>query len=74
MVAKKLAQIGQGRWKSDGDTTCLTFDPQAKCNDLELWRTKWSKAGRIVFEVAVDWSETAQTYCEMLRLWVRPRA
>lgn len=29
-----------------------------------------SKSGRIVFEVAVDWSETAQSYCEMLRLWV----
>lgn len=30
-----------------------------------------SKGGRIVFEVALDYSEQKQGYRDMLRLWVR---
>jgi hypothetical protein len=29
-----------------------------------------SKGGRIIFEVALDWSEEKQGYRDMLRLWV----
>jgi hypothetical protein len=29
-----------------------------------------SKGGRIIFEVALDWSEEKQEYRDMLRLWV----
>jgi hypothetical protein len=32
--------------------------------------TTRSKGGRIVFEVALDWSEEKQEYVDVLRLWV----
>ena len=73
-MAKKLADIAQGQWVTDKDTNKLKGGPLAKCPDLELWASKWFRGGRIVLEVAVDWSEKRQTFCEMLRLWVRPRA
>jgi hypothetical protein len=68
MVLGKLRQIGQGFWAADGDTQRLRT-PEAP--RLELWRTKWSKAGRVVFEVAPDFSEAAGGWREMLRVWVR---
>ena len=67
MVLGKLRQIGQGFWQAEGDTT-RRRTPEAR---LELWRTKWSRPGRIVFEVAADFSEAANTWKEMLRVWVR---
>ena len=35
-----------------------------------MYRTLLTRGGRIVFEVAVDYSQTAHTWKEMLRLWV----
>ena len=40
------------------------------CSDLEVYRTKLTSGGRIVFEVAVDYSQVAHTWKEMIRLWV----
>ena len=40
------------------------------CRGLEVYRTLLTRGGRIVFEVAVDYSQTANTWKEMLRLWV----
>ena len=34
------------------------------------WWSFRSKGGRIIFEVALDWSEEKQEYRDMLRLWV----
>ena len=36
-----------------------------------MYRTKLTSGGRIVFEVAVDYSQIAHTWKEMIRLWVR---
>lgn len=35
-----------------------------------MYRTKFTKGGRIVFEVAVDYDQATKTWREMLRLWV----
>ena len=40
------------------------------CRDLEVYRTLLTKGGRIVFEVAVDYSQTAHVWKDMIRLWV----
>lgn len=40
------------------------------CRDLEVYRTLLTKGGRIVFEVAVDYSQTARIWKDMIRLWV----
>lgn len=40
------------------------------CRDLEVYRTLLTKGGRIVFEVAVDYSQTAHIWKDMIRLWV----
>ena len=40
------------------------------CRDLEVYRTLLTKGGRIVFEVAVDYSQTACIWKDMIRLWV----
>lgn len=42
----------------------------AECRGLEVYRTLLTKSGRIVFEVAVDYSQTSHTWKEMIRLWV----
>lgn len=36
----------------------------------ELWRLKITRAGRILFEVAVEYDEESRTWAEMIRLWV----
>lgn len=46
-VLRRLLRIGEGLWQQDGNTVCLKVD---KALNLELWRTKFSKSGRIVFE------------------------
>ncbi len=40
------------------------------CRDLELYSTKFTDAGRIVFEVAVDYDQVSHSWKEMLRIWV----
>ncbi len=45
---KKLQRIGEGYWRSAGDTDCLSHT-----DGLELWRTKLTKAGRIVWQVCI---------------------
>ena len=50
---------------------CLEF---ACCRDvppsLELYRSKFTKSGRILFEVAVGYSEQRKAYSEQIRIWV----
>lgn len=36
---------------------------------MELWRSKLTKGGRIVWEVAAEWSESSRCWREMLRIW-----
>ncbi|KAK9819698.1 hypothetical protein WJX72_001361 [[Myrmecia] bisecta] len=69
MVLGKLKKIGQDFWQTDGTTKALKFE-DLSLRALELWRTKLTRGGRIVFEVALDFSETSSTWKEMLRLWV----
>lgn len=69
-MLRSLKLIGQGLWRQQKTTKPLRMEGVA---DLELWSTRWSKGGRIVFEVALDYSENRKTWMEMLRLWVRHR-
>jgi mRNA-degrading endonuclease RelE of RelBE toxin-antitoxin system len=50
-VLRRLMRIGEGLWLQDGNTTCIKAN---KSLNLELWRTKFSKSGRIVFEVILS--------------------
>lgn len=68
-VMKRLLRIAQGYWLQDGNTVCLVPEDKS-LTGLEMWRTKFSKSGRIVFEVAVDYSQKAKAWQENLRLWV----
>ena len=45
MVLTKLRKIGEGQWLSNVIKRLQT--PELDCQGLELWRTKWSKGGRI---------------------------
>ncbi|DBB04235.1 TPA: hypothetical protein ACH3X1_013259 [Trebouxia sp. C0004] len=65
-VIKVLQRIGQGQWEVDGNTERRLGNVRG----LEVYRTRLTKGGRIVFEVAVEYSHTAYAYREMLRLWV----
>jgi hypothetical protein len=50
LVALKLRRIGEGCWRTDGDTKKLrTQEP-----GLELWRTKFTRAGRLVWQVGAS--------------------
>lgn len=49
MVLTKLRQIREGQWLSNVTKRLQT--PEPGCQGLELWRTKWSQGGRIIFEV-----------------------
>lgn len=71
LVLRKLYQIGKGFWKQDSDTKALRTEGAA---GLQLWHTVWCKGGHIVFEVALDYSETSRSWTEMLRLWVCNRS
>jgi hypothetical protein len=68
-VLQRLVRIASGFWVQDGNTARLACEDKS-LKGLELWRTKFSKAGRIVFEVAVDFSQRSKTWQETLRLWV----
>jgi hypothetical protein len=50
LFAAKLRQIGQGTWLRDGVSKRLaTSEP-----GLELWRTKVTKGGRIIWQVRIQ--------------------
>lgn len=68
-MLRSLEVIGQGLWRQQKTTRALRMEGAA---DLELWSMRWSKGGRIVFEVALDYSKNRKQWMEMLRLWVRP--
>lgn len=53
MVLLRLQNIGRGLWGSDGKCKRLMGYPPT----LELWRSKLTRGGRIIFEVAADFSE-----------------
>ena len=55
-------------WQTGGESDCACI--LQTCRGLEVYRTLLSKGARIVFEVAVDYSQTAHVWKEMLRLWV----
>ena len=65
MVLVRLQHLGQGMWARDKKTKRISTPSPT----LELWSSKLTRAGRIVFEVAADWSETSKCWKEMLRLW-----
>ncbi|KAI3424745.1 hypothetical protein D9Q98_008134 [Chlorella vulgaris] len=67
MVLMRVQQIGRGLWLADGKTQRRTTGMPPT---LELWRTKLTKGGRIIFEVAADYSESSKGWRDMLRLWV----
>lgn len=66
MVIKRLQRIGEGQWEQDNGTQ----QRLAHIRNLKVYRTLLTKGGRIVFEVAVDYSETAHIWKDMIRLWV----
>ena len=51
--------------------TSLSFPPgsQSLIGKLELWRTKLTKGGRIIFEIALDFSERERHFMDMIRIW-----
>lgn len=54
-MLRRLRQIGQGYWQSDGSAKQLsTSDLATAGHRPELWRAKWSKGGRIIFEVSAS--------------------
>jgi hypothetical protein len=67
MVLVRLQHLGTGLWARDKKTKRIATP---LVPSLELWSSKLTRAGRIVFEVAADWSELSKCWKEMLRLWV----
>ncbi|PSC76135.1 TPR and ankyrin repeat-containing 1-like isoform A [Micractinium conductrix] len=67
MVLRRLQQIGSGAWGSDGVTERLF---EGVPPTMELWRTRLNRGGRIVFEVAADYSEASRSWRDMIRLLV----
>ena len=55
-VLQRLVRIAPGFWVQEGNTVRLMPEDKS-LKGLELWRTTSHKAGRIVFEVAVDYSQ-----------------
>ena len=54
MVLRKLERLGRGYWQQEKTTKALRMESGGPAADLELWRTRWSKGGRIVFEVTQE--------------------
>jgi hypothetical protein len=69
MVVAKLARIGAGFWGRDGTASMLVPEDAALKPTLELWRVKFSKSGRVLFEVAPDYSSRRKCYVDMIRIW-----
>jgi hypothetical protein len=69
MVVDKMLRLGAGFWLADGTCSQLVPDDTALKSTLELWRCKFSKAGRILFEVAPDWSSRSRCFQDMIRVW-----
>ena len=69
MVVDKLLRLGAGFWIADGTCSQLVPNDTALKSTLELWRCKFSKAGRILFEVAPDWSSRSRCFQDMIRVW-----
>ena len=69
MVVNKLLSIARGFWLSDG--SCKNLAPSDKSLQCELWRCKFSKGGRIVFDVSPDHAPTggAQSFQDVVRVW-----
>jgi hypothetical protein len=66
MVLLKLREIGQGRWESMGACKRRMRDVPP---ELNLWRCKFTKAGRIVFDIAQDYSASRGNYTDLIRIW-----
>jgi hypothetical protein len=66
MVLLKLREIGQGRWESMGACKRRMRDVPP---ELNLWRCKFTRAGRIVFDIAQDFSASKGIYTDMIRIW-----
>lgn len=66
MVLLKLREIGQGRWESMGACKRRMRDVPP---ELNLWRCKFTKAGRIVFDIAQDFSASKGVYTDLIRIW-----
>ena len=59
-------------WLS-ASSAVLALTHHFPCRGLEVYRTLLTKSRRIVFEVAVIYSQTSHTWKEMIRLWVSHR-
>ena len=72
MVASRLKQVGCGEFCNAAGTLRAAIWPirLKDATDIELYGANLGKGGRLVFEVAVEWSERARTWSEMIRLWV----
>ncbi|KXZ49100.1 hypothetical protein GPECTOR_23g31 [Gonium pectorale] len=68
LVMDRLRVIGSGYWARCRGAKKLTADDPL-FGQQELWRLKITKAGRILFEVAVEYDEESRTWAEMIRLW-----
>lgn len=67
MVVQKLLAIAQDFWKTDG--SCKNLSPSDKSLQCEVWRCKWSKAGRILWDVAPDHTPTGNGFRDVVRIW-----
>lgn len=61
--------IGRGEWRSAGGVKRLAPGDDIALRGLDLWRLKINKGGRVLFEVAVEYSEEQRCWCECIRLW-----
>eukprot|EP00775_Hariotina_reticulata_P001454 gene1454-1796_t len=65
LVLLKLRRIGEGLWQADGSSKRIRTEEPG----LELWRTKITKGGRIIWQVAVDFSQERKAWMDMIRVW-----
>jgi len=70
MVERRLLSIARGFWLTDGACSKLQVtDPTLQC---EVWRAKFSKGGRIVWDVSPDHAPAGgAAFQDVLRIWVR---
>jgi hypothetical protein len=62
LVAAKLRLLAHGRWANQVRPTQHTME-------LRLFRTNFSKGGRIIWERAITYSAVLSCYCEVIRVW-----
>ena len=70
VVLQTLRAIGAGGdWESGGRSTKQLTGAEG-CSGQRLYRTKLSKDGRILFEVAPEYSERDRVWKDAIRIWL----